>query len=161
MRRAIHALKNGPPGPVVVELTADVLGQEIPEKAHTYQSPRTAANQPGRGDVQDAAKALLEAKNPVLWAGQGVLFSGATEQLKALAELVGAPVFCTMPGKSAMDERHPLARGAGSGLTTMAARGKGAQWLMMSKNRPSRRAILPACSPASPASGSFASTSSM
>ena len=47
--------------------------------------------------------------------------SGAAGDLRELAELTGLPVFCTMPGKSAMDERHPLCLGAGSGLTTMAA----------------------------------------
>ena len=74
---------------------------------------------------QDAVKALLEAKKPVIWAGRGVLFADATAELKELAELTGIPVFCTMPGKSAFDERHPLSLGAGSGATTLPAR----QWL--------------------------------
>ena len=39
MRRAFHALRNGTPGPVVVELTGDVCAQEIPEAAQNYQSP--------------------------------------------------------------------------------------------------------------------------
>lgn len=121
MRRAFHALRNGPPGPVVVELTADVCNREVAEDAQNFSSPVTIRDQPSSSDIKDAAKALLGASNPVLWAGQGVLFSGATEELKALAELTGIPVFCTMPGKSAMDERHPLCLGAGSGLTTMAA----------------------------------------
>lgn len=121
MRRAIHALKTGPGGPVVLELTADVCDAEVPEKNQNYQSPVAAQAQPASGDVKDAVKALLAADNPVLWAGQGVLMAQATEELRELAELVGAPVFCTMPGKSAMDERHPLCLGSGSGLTTKAA----------------------------------------
>ena len=121
MRRAIHALKNGPGGPVVVELTADACDAEIPEKNLSYQSPSVVRGQPSNGDIKDTVDALLRAESPVLWAGQGVLMSGATEELQALAELVGAPVFCTMPGKSAMDERHPLCLGSGSGLTTKAA----------------------------------------
>ncbi len=121
MRRAIHALKTGPGGPVVLELTADACDAEVPEKNQNYQSPVAAQAQPAAGDIKDAVKALLAANNPVLWAGQGVLMSQATEELRALAELVGVPVFCTMPGKSAMDERHPLSLGSGSGLTTKAA----------------------------------------
>lgn len=121
MRRAFHALRNGAPGPVVVELTADVCAQEIPEEGQTYRSPTAMQQQPSNGDIKDTATALLGAAKPVLWAGQGVLFSGATQELEELAELTGIPVFCTMPGKSAMDERHPLCLGAGSGLTTMAA----------------------------------------
>jgi thiamine pyrophosphate-dependent acetolactate synthase large subunit-like protein len=121
MRRAFNALRNGPAGPVVVELTTDVCQQEIPEEALNYKSPRMNKQQPADSDIKDAVKALLAASNPLLWAGQGVLTSRATEQLKVLAELTGIPVFCTMPGKSAMDERHPLCLGAGSGATTGAA----------------------------------------
>ena len=121
MRRAFNALRNGPAGPVVVELTMDVCAIDIPEDALNYKSPRMSKQQPASGDIKDAVKALLAASNPVLWAGQGVLTSRASEELKALAELTGIPVFCTMPGKSAMDERHPLCLGSGSGATTMAA----------------------------------------
>ena len=59
MRRAFHALKNGPAGPVVVELTADVCAQEIPENARRYDSPCRILSQPSDGDIGDAVKALL------------------------------------------------------------------------------------------------------
>lgn len=121
MRRAMHALKNGPGGPVVLELTADVCAMEVPENSRNYQSPRVVQSMPTPGAIKDAVKALREAKNPLLWAGQGVLMAGGTDALRELAELTGLPVFCTMPGKSALDERHPLCLGAGSGLTTKAA----------------------------------------
>ena len=125
MRRAFHALRNGPSGPVVVEMTGDVCAQAVPEEAMNYQSPKMTLQVPAIGDIKDAAKALLEAKKPVIWAGRGVLFSGATDALKELAELTGVPVFCTMPGKSAFNEEHPLALGAGSGATTQPAH----EWL--------------------------------
>ena len=121
MRRAFHALRNGPGGPVVVELTGDVCSREVPERSQQYDAPGIIRSEPSSGAITDTVKALHAAKNPVLWAGQGVLMSGATGDLRELAELTGLPVFCTMPGKSAMDERHPLSLGAGSGLTTMAA----------------------------------------
>jgi thiamine pyrophosphate-dependent acetolactate synthase large subunit-like protein len=125
MRRAFHALRNGNPGPVVVELTDDVCEFEVPEAAQNYRSPRLMRQVPARSDVQDAVKALLGAKKPVIWAGAGVLFADATAELRMLAELTGIPVYCTMPGKSAIDERHPLALGAGSNTTTLPAY----QWL--------------------------------
>lgn len=125
MRRAFHALRNGPAGPVVVELTTDVCAQSIPEDALNYTSPRPSKQQPAAGDIKDSVKALLSASNPLIWAGQGVLTSRATEELRALAEFTGIAVFCTMPGKSAMDERHPLCLGAGSNTCTLAA----AKWL--------------------------------
>ena len=126
MRRAFHALRNGTPGPVVVELTADVCDQEVPEAARTYKSPRIHRQVPEASAVADAAAALMGARRPVIWAGQGVMFSGGTDALRDLAELIAAPVFCTMPGKSAFDERHPLALGAGSGATT----GPANEWLV-------------------------------
>jgi thiamine pyrophosphate-dependent acetolactate synthase large subunit-like protein len=125
MRRAFHALRNGTPGPVVVELTADVCGQEVPEAARTYKSPKIHRQVPEASAIEEAAAALIGAKRPVIWAGQGVMFSGGTDALRELAELIAAPVFCTMPGKSAFDERHPLALGAGSGTTT----GPANEWL--------------------------------
>ncbi|MDP6591199.1 MAG: thiamine pyrophosphate-dependent enzyme [Alphaproteobacteria bacterium] len=121
MRRAFHALRNGSPGPVVVELTADVCDLEIGAEAPAYKSPGLTRQAPESGAIAAAADALLAARKPLIWAGAGVLFSGATAALRELAELTAMPVFCTMPGKSAFDERHPLALGAGSGLTTLPA----------------------------------------
>ena len=125
MRRAFHALRNGTPGPVVVELTADVCAQEVPEAARTYKSPKMVRQTPEASDIEAAADALIAAKRAVIWAGAGVLFSSGTAALRELAELTATPVFCTMPGKSAMDERHPLALGAGGGTTT----GPANEWL--------------------------------
>ncbi|MFT5390721.1 MAG: thiamine pyrophosphate-dependent acetolactate synthase large subunit-like protein [Gammaproteobacteria bacterium] len=125
MRRAYSGLRNGTPGPMVVELMADVCGQDATSVLEDYKPPREHLQVPSTGDIREAAKALLAAKRPVLWAGAGVLFAGATQELKALAELTGTPVFCTMPGKSAFDERHPLSLGAGSGATT----GQANEWL--------------------------------
>ncbi len=121
MRRAFHALRNGPPGPVVVELTADVLAGEAPESATDYTPPPLVRQAPEPDAVAEAASLLLEAERPLIWSGGGVLFARATGQLRELAELLDAPVFTTMPGKSSFDERHPLAVGAGAGTTTLAA----------------------------------------
>lgn len=118
MRRAFHGLRNGTPGPVVVELTADVLAAEVPADAAAYQSPTAALQVPEAGNVDAAATALLAARKPLLWAGAGVLAARASSELRQLAEMIAAPVFTTMPGKSAIDERHPLALGAGCGTTT-------------------------------------------
>ena len=123
MRRAFNALRNGPPGPVVVETPSDIASKELPEELFsTYSSPQTALTAPSKSNIKEAVKTLLAAKKPVIWAGQGVLFAQATEQLRELAELTEIPVFTSMPGKSAIDERHPLSLGAGSESTTLPAR---------------------------------------
>src|SRR5262249_22252122 len=56
------------------------------------------------------------AKRPVIYAGQGIHYAKAWPQLRALAERLAAPVLTSLAGKSAFDEAHPLALGAG-GLT--------------------------------------------
>ncbi len=125
MRRAFHRLRSSAPGPVVVELPPDVVSREVPDNALNYHSPRRVTGAPSPGDIADAARALVDAKNPLIWAGRGVLAAGATEALQALAELLDAPVYTSLPGKSAMDERHPLSVGSGGMTTTGPAR----RWL--------------------------------
>jgi len=126
MRRAFASLRNGAPGPVVVELTADVCAEEVAEnRFDRYVSPERARQAPHPAAAARAAEQLLGAKRPMLWAGAGVLFADATAELAELAELTATPVFTTMPGKSAFDERHPLALGAGGMTTTGPAR----EWL--------------------------------
>ena len=125
MRRAMHRLRSSAPGPVVVELPPEIVMQDIPDNALNYQSPRRVVGVPSAGDIADAAKALVDAKDPVIWAGAGVMSARATVELRTLAELLEVPVYTTLPGKSAIDERHPLAIGSG-GMTTT---GPAARWL--------------------------------
>ncbi|MYD42452.1 MAG: thiamine pyrophosphate-requiring protein [Gammaproteobacteria bacterium] len=125
MRRAFHALRTGRPGPVVVELPGDVCAAEVPEAAQPYRSPQPAEFVPSAGAIADAAQKLVDANNPLLWVGAGVMSADATVELRELAELLDIPVFTTMPGKSAFDERHPLSVGAGGSTVT----GPAAQWL--------------------------------
>ena len=128
MRRAFHNLRNGRPGPVIVEIPSDVGQQEIPDETVAYSPPKRMPQAPSNGAVKDAVSLLLNANKPVIWSGMGVMMAQATEELKELAELTEIPVYCTMPGKSSFDERHPLALGAGSSATTLPAR----RWLQES-----------------------------
>jgi len=128
MRRAFHHLRNGRPGPVIVEIPADVGTQEVPEAAMNYQPPKRSPQAPSASDVKDAVRLLLAAKKPVIWSGMGTLFAEASAELQEFAELTEIPVYCTMPGKSGFDERHPLALGSGSSSTSLQAR----QWLQES-----------------------------
>ncbi|HIL32512.1 MAG TPA: thiamine pyrophosphate-requiring protein [Dehalococcoidia bacterium] len=122
MRRAFHNLRNGRPGPVLIEIPSDVANQEVDEGSLNYQAPKRAPQSPAASDIIDAVKLLLNAKKPVIWSGMGVLMSKASEELRELAELTDIPVYSTMPGKSSFDDRHPLALGAGSSATSLPAR---------------------------------------
>ncbi len=117
MRRAFAALKRGRPGPVMVEIPADVAVAEVDAAiVEGYQSPKPATMGGNAQDILEAAKVLLDAEHPVVHAGQGVLYAEATDELIELAELIQAPVMTTMAGKSAFPEKHPLALGSGSGV---------------------------------------------
>ena len=122
MRRAFHNLRNGRPGPVLIEIPSDVANQEVDEGSLNYQAPKRAPQSPAASDIKDAVKLLLNSKKPVIWSGMGVLMSKASKELRELAELTEIPVYSTMPGKSSFDDRHPLALGAGSSATSLPAR---------------------------------------
>ena len=117
MRRAFARLKMARPGPVMVEIPADVAAEEVDSTVlDDYKPVRATVGQGDPQDVLEAAKALLQAKDPIVHAGQGVLYASATQELVELAELLQVPVMTTMAGKSAFPEKHPLALGSGSGV---------------------------------------------
>ncbi|HEY6255633.1 MAG TPA: thiamine pyrophosphate-requiring protein [Xanthobacteraceae bacterium] len=111
MRRAFHAMRSGKGGPVLLEVPNEVFEATYQGKLDYVPVPmlRTA---PDPDLVKEAARLLLAAKHPLLWAGQGIHYAQAAELLAALAELVPAPVVATNPGKSAIADSHPLALGA-------------------------------------------------
>ena len=114
MRRAFSNLSMGPPGPVMVEVPADVATQEVDESAAAYQPVKAARAAGNPRDVDEAARVLVEANRPIIHAGQGVLYAEASEDLVQLAELLQAPVMTTLAGKSAFPETHPLSLGTGA-----------------------------------------------
>jgi acetolactate synthase-1/2/3 large subunit len=102
-----------PSGPVYVEIPVDLLKAPInapaPESLHPRTTPQSAAAE----QVRAAADQLRQAVRSVIWAGGGVVRSGAQPQLRALAELLDAPVATTYMGKGALGDDHPLAAGCG------------------------------------------------
>jgi acetolactate synthase I/II/III large subunit len=139
LRRAFAALRLGRPGPVLVEIPADVARQELPGGAAAGASEETAEGEPGEGaepavpsvprtisagdpqDVARAARVLCDAARPVVLAGQGVLYAGATDLLVTLAERLSLPVATTLLGKSAFPETHPLSLGCATHVMPDAA----------------------------------------
>ena len=111
MRRAYHAMRSGKAGPVLIEVPDEVFTAEYEGPLDYAPLPLQRAA-PDPAAVKKAAEMLLAAKQPLLWAGQGVHYAEASEQLAALAELLPAPVVATNPGKSAIADSHPLALGA-------------------------------------------------
>jgi thiamine pyrophosphate-dependent acetolactate synthase large subunit-like protein len=112
MRRAFTQLRNGRPQPVVVEVPFDAFDDEVAEPLN-YTPVYATKSAADPAEVVKAAKVLAEARNLVIHAGQGVHWANAYAELQELAELLGAPVSTSLPGKSAFNERHPLSLGSG------------------------------------------------
>ena len=119
MRRAISLMRMGRPGPVMVEIPADVAVEDVADAGiDAYRPVKATSAGANVRDVEAAARALREARRPVIHAGQGVLYAQAWEDLIELAELLEAPVMVTLEGKSAFPEDHPLALGTGGVVVT-------------------------------------------
>jgi acetolactate synthase-1/2/3 large subunit len=111
MKEAFHLAKSGRPGPVLVDITKDA--QQA--KADWTWDPRPVQMRGYRPDYpitrEDLARAtdlIRNAKRPVILAGQGVIQSGATRELLALAERIDAPIAMTLLGLGGVPASHPL-----------------------------------------------------
>ena len=111
MRRAFSQIRNGRPGPVMVELPLDLQSADAGD--FDYRPAPAVRAAPDPGDIEAAAKLLLAASRPMILAGQGVLYAEATDQLRRLADMLQSPVMTTVDGKSAFPETHPLSLGVG------------------------------------------------
>ena len=111
MRRAYTAMRSGKPGPVLLEIPNDVFAAEY-RGPLDYRAVEPIRSAPDPDAVKAAARKLIAAKHPLIWAGQGIHYADASARLIALAELLPAPVAATNPGKSAIPDSHPLALGA-------------------------------------------------
>jgi acetolactate synthase-1/2/3 large subunit len=112
MRRAFTQLRNGRGRPVMIEVPTDVFAEDF-EGEIDYTPVYTTRSGPDPKAVKTAAKMLMSAQRPVIYAGQGVHYAEAWPQLKELAELMGSPVTTSLEGKSAFPENHPLSLGSG------------------------------------------------
>lgn len=110
---AFHLARTGRPGPVLVDIPRDV-SQEIcePDFDTVPQLPGYRPVVEGNpNQIAAAADALSAATRPIIYAGGGILSSGATAELTALVDATGIPVVLTLMGKGAMDEMHPRCLG--------------------------------------------------
>lgn len=114
VREAFHIARTGRPGPVLIDIPKDVQTDKTefiyPEgdiKLPGYRPPSTAA----AAQLQAALELIKQAQRPVILAGHGIMMSGASQELRTLAERAEIPVMLTLLGKGALPESHPLAIG--------------------------------------------------
>ena len=106
MRRAFTLLRSGRPGPVILAIP-DAAGT-YDDTADPYVPVQGSKAAPDPAAVRAAGALLLQGQHPLIYAGEGVIYAGASAALLALAELVQAPVITTLKAKGAFPENHPL-----------------------------------------------------
>jgi len=114
VRRAFTHLRSGRPGPVLLIIPRDLGEYDTDE--HPYSPVKGWKSGPDPDDVKSAVKALLAAKDPLLYVGEGVYYADATSELLRFAELAHVPVLTTLKGKGAFPENHPLSVGVRGSL---------------------------------------------
>lgn len=111
-REAFYIARSGRPGPVLIDLPRDVTVEEMefnwPEVNLPGYHPSIKAHEM---QIKKAAKALMEAERPVIYAGGGVKFADAHRELFDLAVKINAPVTTTLMGVGCFPEDHPLSLG--------------------------------------------------
>jgi acetolactate synthase-1/2/3 large subunit len=111
MERAFHLSQSGRPGPVLVDVPMDIFSADLPVDAFQKTPAPVARPAIDEAAVERIVEALAQAHHPVIYAGGGVLSSGATAELAELAEALEIPVAHTLMGKGSMHEDHPLLLG--------------------------------------------------
>ncbi|MBP6631298.1 MAG: thiamine pyrophosphate-binding protein [Kofleriaceae bacterium] len=112
LRHALRLATTGRPGPVHLNVPADIARVTVPHDVRTPDSYRPRLlSVPGPDLVRQAATLLGQARRPVIFAGHGVALAGAERALLRLAERLQAPVVTSPKGKSVFPEQHPLSLG--------------------------------------------------
>jgi len=113
LKEAFVLARTGRPGPVHVDFPKDVLLTDL-----DYEYPTNVdmpgyqpTLEPNMRQVREAARLIEKAQRPVIIAGQGVLLSGAWDELREFAERTQIPVITTLLGISGFAESHPLSLG--------------------------------------------------
>lgn len=108
--KAFHIATTGRPGPVLIDIAKDVQFAEIEfeytkcTKIRSYV-PSTPIN---KDQIEAAAKAINNAKKPMILAGHGIIIAGAEKEFKELVEKTGIPTAWTLLGLSALPTNHEL-----------------------------------------------------
>jgi acetolactate synthase I/II/III large subunit len=112
--KAFQLAESGRPGPVLVDVPMDIFSMEVDTalferlSLHTRHLAKPSIDDP---TAERIVRTLLEAKNPVIYAGGGVLLADAAEELRKFAEHLQLPVAHSLMGKGALPDDHALVLG--------------------------------------------------
>jgi acetolactate synthase I/II/III large subunit len=114
IRSAFHVARTGRPGPVLVDIAKDAQEGEV-DFSYPSEPDLPGWRPPTRvheRQVREAAAAIAEASQPIVYAGGGVLNADASAELLALVEAARLPSVVTLMGKGCLPDSHPLNYGA-------------------------------------------------
>lgn len=111
MREAFFLMRNGKPGPVLLDLPLDVQQAEIEFEIDNYEPKPVEVYEPGMEDIRKAVDMLAVAKAPVMIMGGGVILAEAEKEVIRLAEELKIPIIQTYMAKGGVPVEHPLNAG--------------------------------------------------
>jgi tartronate-semialdehyde synthase len=110
-QQAFHLMRSGRPGPVLIDLPADVQVTEIEFDPETYEPLPVYKPSATRAQVEKALTMLNESERPLIVAGGGIINADASDLLQEFVELTGVPVIPTLMGWGTLPDDHELNAG--------------------------------------------------
>jgi acetolactate synthase I/II/III large subunit len=110
MKKAFHIARSGRPGPVVVDIPKDVSFNRAPWEGYPEKVEMRSYNPVRKGhsgQIRKALQLLMSAKRPYIYTGGGVVLGNATQELRALADMLGYPCTNTLMGLGAISGTDP------------------------------------------------------
>ncbi len=109
VHEAFHIASTGRPGPVLIDIPKDIfIGQAHYQPVKSIHLPGYKLVLDGHaGQIRRAAQMMWEAERPMVYAGGGIIHSGAHEELQELVEILDAPAVNTLMGLGALPGSHP------------------------------------------------------
>jgi acetolactate synthase-1/2/3 large subunit len=106
---AFHIASTGRPGPVLVDISKDALQAktEFNWPVEMDLPGYRPVTRPHGKQVREAARLLATSRRPVLYVGGGVIKAGASDALRQLVDMSGAPVVTTLMARGALPDSHP------------------------------------------------------
>ncbi len=113
VKNAFHLARSGRPGPVLIDLPVDITlaetGFHYPKEPDLRGYKPTLSGHPGQ--IKKVVRAILQSERPIIYAGGGVIISGASAELRKLVEKTSIPVTTTLLGLGSFPENHRLSLG--------------------------------------------------
>jgi len=113
IKESFHLARTGRPGPVLIDIPRDIFMEQTefhyPSRVNLPGYKPTVQGHPAQ--IKKAAKLINEAERPIIFAGRGIIISGACAELKHLAETMQIPIVTTLLGVGCFPETHALSYG--------------------------------------------------